>query len=68
MNSTDRAYRDGMEITTRRGGIFWGIVLIIVGTIWMLAVLGYLSVKIELILPLLVLILGVWLLVTKLAR
>ncbi|MEW5936222.1 MAG: hypothetical protein AB1665_00155 [Candidatus Thermoplasmatota archaeon] len=68
MNGSDRGYQDSTTLTTRRGGIFWGIVLVIVGTIWLLGALGYVDVKMEIVLPLLVIILGVWLLVTKLAR
>jgi len=65
---SSREYRSSTEIVTRRGGIFWGLVLLIVGIIWLLGTLGYFDLNVDLLLPMLVIILGLWLLVTKIAR
>jgi apolipoprotein N-acyltransferase len=61
-------YRSSNEVVTRRGGIFWGIVLLIVGIVWLLGTLGYFEINVNLLLPMLVIILGVYLLVTKSLR
>jgi fatty acid desaturase len=61
-------YRTNMEIVSRRGGIFWGAVLLIVGGIWLLGSLGYVSLDANLVLPLLVMLGGVYLLMAKLVR
>ncbi len=62
---SSRQYSSSQELVTRRGGIFWGIVLLIIGIIWLLGTLGYFDLNIDLLLPMLVIILGLWLLVTK---
>ncbi|TET90558.1 MAG: hypothetical protein E3J35_05635 [Methanomassiliicoccales archaeon] len=56
------------EITTRAGGIFWGIVLLIVGLIWLLSAMEIIQADLNLVLPLVVLLAGVYLLVTKAIR
>jgi apolipoprotein N-acyltransferase len=61
-------YRASNEIVTKRGGIFWGIVLLIVGIVWLLGSLGYFELNVDILLPMLVIILGVYLIVTKAAR
>lgn len=61
-------YRTAMEITTRRGGIFWGLVLLLVGFLWLLGSLGYIVLNFDLLIPLLVMLAGVYLLVAKLLR
>jgi apolipoprotein N-acyltransferase len=61
-------YRSSNEIVTRRGGIFWGIVFLIVGIVWLLGTLGYFDLNVNLLLPLLVIILGIYLLITKALR
>jgi apolipoprotein N-acyltransferase len=61
-------YRSSNEIVTRRGGIFWGIVLLLVGIVWLLGTLGYFEINVNLLLPMLVIILGLYLLVTKALR
>ncbi|MCK5548277.1 MAG: hypothetical protein KAI64_04635 [Thermoplasmata archaeon] len=65
---SSRQYGSTTDVLTRRGGIFWGVVLLIIGIIWLLGALNYIEVNIDLILPLLVIIIGLWLLVTKIAR
>ncbi|MFQ5920032.1 MAG: hypothetical protein ACE5I4_08345 [Thermoplasmata archaeon] len=58
--------RSSTEIFTKSGGIFWGLVLLVVGLFWLLAVLNVIQVNVEVILPLLVVLAGIYLLVTKL--
>lgn len=58
--------RDTTEIFTKAGGIFWGLVLLIVGLLWLLFALGLIQVPLDVVLPLLVLLAGIYLLVTKL--
>ncbi len=43
-----------------RAGLFWGAVLLLVGTLWLLGALGLVPVGGRLVLPLLVVALGVW--------
>jgi len=63
-----REYRSSTEVLTRRGGIFWGIVLLFVGIIWLLGSLGYIDINLDIILPTLLIILAIWLIVSKIAR
>ncbi len=56
------------EITTRAGGIFWGIVLLIVGLIWLLSAMGVIEANLNIVLPLMVVLAGIYLLVTKAIR
>ncbi|UCD92449.1 MAG: hypothetical protein JSV43_00510 [Methanobacteriota archaeon] len=56
------------EITTKAGGIFWGIVLLIVGLIWLLSAIGVIEADLNIVLPLVVVLAGVYLLVTKAIR
>ncbi len=64
----DEHRRTSTEITSKSGGIFWGIVLLVIGTIWLLAALGIIDADLEIIWPLIVLLGGVYLIVTKLIR
>ena len=61
-------YRTNMEIVSRRGGIFWGVVLLILGVIWLVGSLGYIDLQAGLVLPVLAIIAGVYLLMSKLVR
>lgn len=61
-------YRTNMEILSRRSGIFWGFVLLILGAIWLAGSLGYINLEPNLVLPVLVLIAGIYLLMSKLVR
>ena len=61
-------YRTNMEILSRRSGIFWGFVLLILGAVWLAGSLGYFNLNPNLVLPLLVLIAGIYLLMSKLIR
>ncbi|MFQ5986191.1 MAG: LiaI-LiaF-like domain-containing protein [Thermoplasmata archaeon] len=57
--------RSSTEIFTKSGGIFWGIVLLVVGILWLLAALGVIEVNLNVVLPLVVVVAGIYLLVTK---
>ncbi|HKZ64457.1 MAG TPA: hypothetical protein VJ400_08440 [Thermoplasmata archaeon] len=63
-------YRTNMEILTRSGGIVWGFVLLIGGVIWFAASAGWISLGTlgNLILPFLVVVAGIYILVTKMMR
>lgn len=61
-------YRTSTEITTKAGGIFWGVVLLLVGVLWFAATAGWISVSLDLVLPSLLILGGVYLLITKLLR
>lgn len=56
------------EITSKTGGIFWGIVFLIIGLVWLLAALDVITADLNLVLPLVVILAGVYLLVSKLMR
>ena len=61
-------YRTASEITTRRGGIFWGLVLLILGFLWLAGSFGLVPLNWNLVAPLLVIIGGMYLLSSKLMR
>jgi apolipoprotein N-acyltransferase len=61
-------YRTNVEILDRRGGIFWGFVLLIVGAIWLVGSLGYINLNPNLALPVLLLIAGAYILMSKVVR
>lgn len=61
----DEPRRSVTEITTRAGGLFWGIVLLIVGLLWLLVYLDVIAIDLNVVWPLLVLLGGVYLIVTK---
>jgi apolipoprotein N-acyltransferase len=63
-----RGYRTDEDVLTRRGGIFWGIVLLLVGILWLLSSLGYFDLNIDVVFPLLIILFGVWLIITKITR
>jgi hypothetical protein len=58
--------RSSVEILTRTGGVFWGIVLMVVGLVSLLAALGYIVVDFPVVVSLLVILAGVWLIIYKL--
>lgn len=64
----DEHRRTSTEITSRSGGVFWGIVLLIVGLVWLLAALGVITADLNILLPLVIVLAGVYLIVTKLVR
>lgn len=56
------------EITSKSGGIFWGIVFVVIGLIWLLAAMEVITADLNIVLPLVVILAGIYLLVTKLMR
>ena len=63
-------YRAATEITTRAGGIVWGFILLFVGFLWFAGSAGWINMAGwgNLIVPFLVIVAGLYLLVTKLMR
>ena len=62
----EESRRSSTEIFTRAGGIFWGIVLLIVGLLWLFAALEVIQVNLNVVLPLVVVVAGIYLLIMKL--
>ena len=58
-------YRTSTEIMTRRGGIFWGLVLLILGFAWLAASFGIITLNAGQVFPLLVIVAGLYLLTSK---
>jgi len=59
------------DILTRRGGVFWGAVLLLVGVLWFLNVMEVIDLGakfVEAILPLLFIVGGIYLLAMKMGR
>ncbi|MBI5001468.1 MAG: hypothetical protein HZB92_08110 [Euryarchaeota archaeon] len=65
MADDETGYKGPSDVLTHRGGVFWGIALLIVGALWLLNEVGILVVPITVILPLLLLLLGIWLLIAR---
>jgi len=68
---TPGTYRTNTEILTRRGGVFWGLVLLLFGILWFLHAsrlvdLGTTFMNVAI--PLLLIIAGLYLVVVKLMR
>ncbi len=63
--AVDPEYRTSTEIMTKSGGIFWGLVLLIVGLLWFAATAGWVPFTMDLLLPFLVILAGLYLLITK---
>ena len=63
-------YRTSTDITTRSGGIVWGLIIMVVGVIWFAATAGWIDLGNvgNLIIPFLVIAAGLYLLVTKMMR
>lgn len=61
-------HRTSTEITSKAGGIFWGIVLLIIGTIWLLASLGVVRADLNIVWPLVILLAGIYLILIKTMR
>lgn len=68
--AVNRNYRTSTEITSRAGGIVWGIILLFVGILWFAGSAGWINLSGwgNLILPFLVIVAGLYLLVTKFMR
>ncbi len=61
----EESRRSSTEIFTKAGGVFWGIVLLVVGLLWLLAALNVIQVNLEALIPLVVVLAGIYLIVTK---
>ena len=63
-------YRTNTEILTRSGGIVWGFILLFVGALWFAATAGWIPVGswFNLVIPFLVVVAGLYILVTKMVR
>lgn len=68
MTRSEMNEKSSTEIFTRKGGIFWGLVLLIVGLLWLLGALDLIVINLEVLLPLVVMLAGLWLIVTKATR
>ncbi len=68
MHMVDEHRVTSTEITSKTGGIFWGIVFLIIGLVWLLAALDVITADLNIVLPLVVILAGVYLLVTKMMR
>jgi len=67
--ATTGTHRTSTEIMTRRGGVFWGIVLLLFGVLWLLQSLGFNILGqnfVNIAVPFLIIVGGLYLLVTKL--
>ena len=67
--ATPGTYRTSTEIMTRRGGVFWGVVLLLFGILWLLQSLGFNILGqnfVNIAVPFLIIVGGLYLLVTKL--
>ena len=70
-STTPGTYRTNTEIMSRRGGVFWGLVLLLFGVIWLLQALGAIVLPPNVMnaaIPLLLVVAGMYLLVVKLMR
>jgi ABC-type nickel/cobalt efflux system permease component RcnA len=68
MTEWKRDERDSTEVMTKATGIFWGIVLIILGLFMVVVYMEWIEFKLELVFSLLIVVVGLWLIVSKLAR
>ena len=68
MTEWKRDGRDSTEVMTRGAGIFWGIVLIILGIFMFVVYMEWIEFKMELVFSLLIVVAGLWLIVSKVIR
>ena len=68
MTEWKRDDRGSEEIMTKGAGIFWGLVMIILGVFMFVVYMEWIDFRLELVFSLLVILFGLWLLVTKLVR
>lgn len=58
--------RSNFQVLTRRGGVFWGLVLIVIGLVFLLWAEGAITLSPLLALALLFILAGFWLVIVKL--
>ena len=68
MTEWKRDERDSTEVMTKGTGIFWGLVLMILGLFMFVVYMEWIEFKLELIFSLLIVVAGLWLIVSKLVR
>lgn len=68
MTEWKRDERDSTEIMTKGSGIFWGLVFIILGIFMFVVYMDWIEFKLELVFSLIVIVMGLWLLISKLIR
>jgi len=63
-------YRSSTDIMTRSGGLVWGLILLVVGALWFASAAGWIALGsvANLILPFLIIVAGLYMLVTKMMR
>jgi hypothetical protein len=63
-------YRSTTDILSRPGGIVWGFILLFVGALWFAGTAGWIPVGawFNLVIPFLVIVAGLYILVTKLMQ
>lgn len=63
-------YRTSTDIMTRSGGLVWGLILLVVGALWFASAAGWIALGrvADLIPPFLIIVVGLYLLVTKMMR
>ena len=68
---TPGTYRTNTEILTRRGGVFWGLVLSLLGLVWLLQTIQVINLgqdAINVVIPFLLIVAGMYLLIGKVMR
>lgn len=68
MTEWKRDERHSTEVLTKGPGIFWGLVLIILGVFMFVVYMEWIDFRLELVFSLLIVVAGLWLVVSKLVR
>ncbi len=68
MTEWKRDERHSTEVLTKGTGIFWGLVLIILGMFMFAVYMEWILFELELVFALLIVVAGLWLVVSKLVR
>jgi len=68
MTEWKRDERHSTEVLTKGPGIFWGLVLMILGVFMFAVYMKWIYFQLELIFSLLIVVAGLWLVVSKLVR
>ena len=68
MTEWKRDERHSTEVLTKGPGIFWGLVLMILGVFMFVVYMEWIEFKLELVFSLLIVVAGLWLVVSKLVR
>ncbi len=68
MTEWKRDERRSTEVLTKGPGIFWGLVLMILGVFMFAVYMKWIDFQLELVFSLLIVVVGLWLVVSKLVR